>query len=293
MKKLNITIIGLGLIGGSLALAFRQDNAEELRITGTDTNVLTREQALKLQMVDVVFDDVCDSVKDADVVFLCTPVLQIIPLAEKIAPHLKPGAVVTDVGSTKQYLQEEMTKILPRHVHYIGGHPMAGKEKSGITAADKDLFRNRWYILMSGSNAAPQAVSVLKKLIVSTGAFLTVMDTATHDKCTAVISHVPHLAAAALVNLLGESSVHEHGRHLAGGGFRDTTRIASSDADMWADICMTNQTAIGDSLEKMQAMLQGLTEKIRQGDRQAIHSFFSNAKTRRDGLLACLTGDGE
>jgi len=288
MKKLHITIIGLGLIGGSLALAFRQNNKGCIQVTGTDADRLTREQAVKLQVVDTVVEDVCDSVRDADVVFLCTPVLQIVPLVKKIIPLLKEGAIITDVGSTKQYLQEELTKILPKHIHYIGGHPMAGKEKSGITAADKDLFRNKWYILMSGSNASLQAVTLLEELLALTGAVLTAMDTITHDRCTAVLSHVPHLAAAALVNLLEECPDQDHGRQLAGGGFRDTTRIASSNADMWADICMTNQEAISDSLEKMQTMLQGLTEKIRRGDRQAVHAFFHTAKMRRDELLACL-----
>lgn len=288
MKKLHITIIGLGLIGGSLALSFRQNNNDCFRVTGTDADKLTREQAVKLQVVDNVAEDVCDSVRDADVVFLCTPVLQIVPLVEKIAPYLKQGAILSDVGSTKEYLQEKLTKILPNHIHYIGGHPMAGKEKSGITAADKDLFRNKWYILMSGAKASSQAIALLEELISSTGAIITTMDTETHDRCTAVLSHVPHLAAAALVNLLEGCSDQGHGRQLAGGGFRDTTRVASSNADMWADICMTNQDAISDGLEKMQSMLQTLNENIRRGDRQAVHEFFHNAKMRRDELLACL-----
>ncbi len=290
MKNMRITIIGLGLIGGSLALAFREAGRGSIRVTGTDADALTRQKAAELHVVDEVVADMCESVKTADIVFLCTPVLQIVPLAKQIIPHLKEGAILTDVGSTKQYIQEQLLPILPGHIHYIGGHPMAGKEKSGIMAADKDLFRDRWYILMTGAQASLSAIATLKDLLQKTGAILTTMDTDTHDRCTAVISHVPHVAAAALVHLLAVCP-DEESQHLVGGGFRDTTRIASSDADMWADICMTNQQAIRESLNKMQCMLQQLDENIQLGDRQAVHRFFHAAKLRRDGLLAAVVGN--
>ncbi|MBP1764657.1 MAG: Prephenate dehydrogenase [Firmicutes bacterium] len=290
MKNMQITIIGLGLIGGSLALAFREAGQGSIRVTGMDADALTREKAAELHLVDEVVADMCESVQGADVVFLCTPVLQIVPLAKQIIPHLKEGAILTDVGSTKQYIQEQLLPILPGHIHYIGGHPMAGKEKSGVMAADKDLFRDRWYILMTGTQASLSAVATLQELLQKTGAILTTMDTDTHDRCTAVISHVPHVAAAALVHLL-ETCPDEESQHLVGGGFRDTTRIASSNADMWADICMTNQQAIRESLKKMQCMLERLDENIQSGDRQAIHHFFHAAKLRRDGLLAAVVGN--
>jgi prephenate dehydrogenase len=285
--KLQVTIIGLGLIGGSLALAFREaGDALPLQITGVDSDVATREQAYQSQAIDVVTADVSEGVVGADIIFLCTPVLQIVPLVKEIIPYLKPGAILTDVGSTKCYLGSQITSLLPDSVRYIGGHPMAGREKSGFLAADKDLFRNKWYILTPSSDSCTQAVVLLKQVLMETGARVTTMDVMAHDQCAAIISHIPHLAAAAIVNLLAEHPDSDNLLRLAGGGFRDTTRIASSNAEMWADICMTNETAITANLEKLQLILQVLGENIRHGDRQAVYGFFRSAQMRRDELLA-------
>ncbi|MDR3588592.1 MAG: prephenate dehydrogenase [Negativicutes bacterium] len=289
MKGLRIAIIGVGLIGGSLGLALRQARPGTFKITGIDSRRESLAVALDRGAVDETAADPVAGVSAADIVFLCTPVLQIPGLIAEIAPHLKDGAIVTDVGSTKGFLRREITALLPAGVFYIGGHPMAGREKSGIAAADGTLFADKMFILTPLEDAPPAAVELLQELVGLTGARVTVMDVDHHDRCAAVISHIPHIAAAALVNLLARYPGEEQNLlNLAGGGFCDTTRIASSDADMWADICLTNSAAIGQSLDQMQAILDDLARFIRQGDRDRVHAFFKAAKARRDSVIASL-----
>lgn len=286
MNIKRIAIIGVGLIGGSLGLVFK---AAGLDVTGVGREQSKLDIAAGLGSIDRGTTDLAAGVAGADVVFLCTPVLQIPALAAAIAPHLKPGAIVTDVGSTKRFVGEKITRLLPPGVHYVGGHPMAGREKSGITAADINLFRNKRYIFTPDAATPPEAVAAVAGLIRLTGASVTVMDIAHHDDCAAVISHVPHVVAAGLVNLLGRYPGEEENLGaLAGGGFCDTTRIASSDADMWADICLTNPAAITGGLEELQALLGDVVAAIRRGDRAAIHAYFSAAKARRDGIISSL-----
>ncbi len=290
MKNPRITIIGVGLIGGSLGLALK---AAGLDVTGVDSDPDSLGIAVERGSIDRGTTDLAGGAAEADVVFLCTPVLQIPALVARIAPHLKAGAIVTDVGSTKKFLGEKITRLLPRGVHYVGGHPMAGREKSGVAAADIDLFRDKRYIFTPGAATPPAAVAVVADLIRKTGARVTVMDIAHHDDCAAVISHVPHVVAAGLVNLLGRYPGEEENiGALAGGGFCDTTRIASSNADMWADICLTNPAAITVGLEELQALLGDIVAAIRRGDREAVHAFFAAAKTRRDNIIASLATNG-
>jgi len=289
MKVLQIAIIGVGMIGGSLGLALKMARPRQFEITGIDCEQETLATALARGAIDKAAADPAAGVRAADIVFLCTPVLQIPGLIARIAPALRPGAVVTDVGSTKGFLRREIAAVLPAGSCYIGGHPMAGREKSGITAADGTLLRDKMYILTPAGDAPPESVQLLTKIVGLTGARTAVMDVDHHDLCAAVISHIPHIAAAALVNLLtcypGEE---ENLRNLAGGGFCDTTRIASSDADMWADICLTNSDAITQGLGELQAILGELQRHIRQEDRSAVHAFFRAAKARRDNVIASL-----
>lgn len=308
----HITIIGMGMIGGSLGLAFKAAKGRDLTVTGVDTNEVSLAKALQCGAADKATTDLVAGVAAADVIFLCTPVLQIVPIIKTIAPYIKKGAIVTDVGSTKGYLHSQLPEILPPDNCFIAGHPMAGREMSGIEAADSRLFLNKWYILTpdeqaetseTGSNAAmiadrrsQQGMEIIKKVVGWTGAKIAVMDVASHDWCTAVISHLPHVAAAALVNLLdrsrqfGDTDCTPIYEKLAAGGFRDTTRIASSNPDMWADICLTNGEAIVENLLKLQSILNEIITDIQQGDRQAIHDFFASAKKRRDAIPANENG---
>jgi len=281
-----ITIIGMGLIGGSLGLAFKAAQDGKIEVTGVDTNELSLVKARQRGAADVVTSDFKASVVNADMVFLCTPVLQVPALVKEIAPYLKQGAILTDTGSTKGYLIKEILALLPSGVAYVPGHPMAGRERSGIEAAEATLFKEKWYILIPDdtyNNAA--AIEAVRKVVAWTGAIITVMDAAQHDWSVALISHIPHIGAAALVNLLMYAEDEDSSVKLSGGGFRDTTRIASSNADMWADVCMTNTVPIADNLEKLCNMIGQIAVAVRQGDRASLHHFFATAKKRRDALL--------
>jgi prephenate dehydrogenase len=289
MRQTQITIIGLGLIGGSLGMALKTAFTGNIFITGIDKEEDSMRRAVECGAIDKFTLNLSEGVCEADVVFLCTPVLQIVPMVKKILPFLKQGVVITDVGSTKKYVGEVLSELLPKDITYVGGHPMTGRERSGILAADKDLFRGKWYILIPTTAAPAQAVDVVCQLVEATGALVTVMDAVTHDRCAAVISHVPHVAAAAMVNLLDLYPEKGESLKLAAGGFRDTTRIASSNADMWADICMTNPHAIIESLSNLQGILGGVIEAIERGDRQFVHDFFVTAKNKRDKLLPAVT----
>lgn len=285
MKKLNITIIGMGLIGGSIGLALKEAGQDRFFITAVDASTDTLKLALDRKAADRATSDLTEGVSAADIIFICTPVLQIVPIVEKIAPLVKQGAIITDVGSTKGYLAERINRVLPEGIAYVSGHPMAGREQSGMKAADPLLFINKWYIFVPEVSTSPEAVDAVAELIALTGAYITTMKVKDHDRCSAVISHVPHVAASSMVHLLDFSHDTEESLKLAGGGFRDTTRIASSNADMWADICLTNPKAITDSLQNLRGILLQVIEDIEAGDRQAVHTFFSIAKKRRDALI--------
>lgn len=285
MKAKHITIIGLGLIGGSLGLDFREMGGSQVIVTGVDSDQETLVKSLACGAVDHSTLNLAQGVENADIIFLCTPVLQIIPIVQKILPYLKPGVILTDVGSTKNFLAQEMARILPHGIHYVSGHPMTGREQSGIWAAKRNLFKDKWYILVPEASTCLEAVAEVCQVLEWTGAKLTTMNIEDHEQCGAIISHVPHVAAAALVNLLELYPDLEDNFKLVGGGFRDTTRIASSNADMWADICLTNAEPIADSLFKLRGLLDEVIGAVQQGDRQAIHHFFKRAKNRRDDLI--------
>ncbi|CUH96879.1 hypothetical protein P22_2991 [Propionispora sp. 2/2-37] len=285
MSKIHICIIGMGLIGGSLGLALKEASYDQFNITAVDNNPQSLKIAVERGAADQICTEPSQGVRKADIVFICTPVLQIVPIVEQILPFLKKETIITDVGSTKEYLAEKINAILPAGISYVGGHPMAGREQSGIEAADKTLFRNKWYIFIPEVSTSLQALKAVTHIIEYTGANITTMKVKEHDRCAAVISHVPHVAAASMVNLLDFSHDADESLKLAGGGFRDTTRIASSNADMWADICLTNGAAITDGLEDLRSLLAQVILDIERGNRQAIHDFFSVAKKRRDALL--------
>ena len=286
MKRTKLAIIGVGLIGGSLGLALKDALGDAIYITGLCRTEASMRAAMACGAVDVASSDLEAVVGDADIVYLSPPVLQIVPMVERILPYLKDGAILTDAGSTKGYIYEALHRILPPHVYYVPGHPMTGREKSGVEAATKDLFVGKAYVIIDDTSVPQEAKERLMALLRHTRANFTTLDLAQHDRCAAVISHVPHLAAAALVTLLNRSGDDlDSCLKLIGGGFKDTTRIASSNADMWADICMTNAVPIADSLRELQAILGEVITAVERGDRQAVHDYFAASKERRDGIL--------
>ena len=286
MARLNLAIIGVGLIGGSLGLCLKDKMGDDIYITGQCRTQKSMDLAMEMGAIDFASSDIEEVVKNADVIFLSTPVLQMVPMVEKMLPYLKSGAIITDAGSTKQFIWKNLQKILPPDIYYVAGHPMTGREMSGVAAAKKDLFENKCYVIVENTGAPKEATDKICELVRLTGADLETLDIAQHDRCASVISHIPHVAAAGLVTLLNRS----HGDmeaclKLAGGGFKDTTRIASSNADMWADICMTNQEAITNHLKLLQGILAEVIVAIESGDRQAVHDYFAESKKRRDSIL--------
>lgn len=284
--KIRLAIIGVGLIGGSLGLCLKDKLGDDIYITGLCRTQKSMDNAMRLGAVDYATPDIEAVVKDADIVFLSPPVLQIVPMVEKILPYLKKGTILTDAGSTKTYIWEHLQKILPPDIYYIAGHPMTGREKSGVTAAKKDLFVGKAYVIVEDTGAPKAAHEKLMSVLQYTGANFLELDIRKHDRCAAVISHVPHVTAAALVTLLNRAGDDlESCVKLIGGGFKDTTRIASSNADMWADICMTNSGPIVDNLKELQRILGEVITACETKDRQAIHDYFAASKKRRDSLL--------
>ena len=282
-----LAIIGVGLIGGSLGLCLKDRLGDAIYITGLCRTEKSMAAATELGAVDFATNDVEKVVGEADIVFLSPPVLQIVPMVKKILPFLKPGAILTDAGSTKSYLYNELKKILPDDIYYIAGHPMTGREKSGVTAAKKDLFVGKAYVILEDSSVPREIMERLMRVLRLTDAnFMTLATPAEHDRCASIISHVPHVAAAALVTLLNKSGDDiKSCLKLIGGGFKDTTRIASSNADMWADICMTNGAAIAADLKNLQDILGTVISAVETGDRAALYDYFAAAKERRDDIL--------
>lgn len=284
--KIKLAIIGVGLIGGSLGMCLKDKLGDKIFITGLCRTEKSMQRAMQLGAVDVATPDIETVVKDADIVYLSPPVLQIVPMVKKILPYLKSGTILTDAGSTKQYIWHELKEILPPDIYYIAGHPMTGREKSGVDAADKNLFRNKAYVIVEDTGAPPEAHRKLMDILRLTEANFTELDIAKHDRCASIISHVPHLTAAALVTLLNRAGDDlDSCLKLIGGGFKDTTRIASSNADMWADICMTNADAISNNLRDLQNILGEVIKAIDSRDRQAVHDYFEQSKKRRDEIL--------
>ncbi len=281
-----LAIIGVGLIGGSLGLCLKDKLGDKIFITGLCRTEISMIKAVELGAIDFASSNVEKVVSDAEIIFLSPPVLQIVPMVKKILPFLKPGTILTDAGSTKQFIWQELKKILPPDIYYIAGHPMTGREKSGVTAAKKDLFKDKAYVIVEDTGAPPEAHEKLMSLLRLTEANFTELDIAKHDRCAAIISHVPHVTAAALVTLLNRAGGDlDSCLKLIGGGFKDTTRIASSNADMWADICMTNADAISNNLRDLQEIIGGVIKSIENHDRQAVHDYFAQSKARRDEIL--------
>ena len=289
---IKLAIIGVGLIGGSLGLALKEKLGEDIYITGLCRTQRSMNKAVELGAVDFASNDLERVVGNADIIFLSPPVLQIVPMVEKILPFLKSGAILTDAGSTKQFIFDHLKKILPSDVYYVAGHPMTGREMSGVEDARANLFKAKAYVIVEDTGAPPEVIERLMKILRLTEAKFLHLDIAQHDRCASVISHVPHITAAALVTLLNRSGNDlDSCIKLIGGGFKDTTRIASSNADMWADICMTNGEAIATNLRQLQTILGEVIDAVERKDRQAVHDYFAASKQRRDSLLEAVKFD--
>ncbi|MDY6918553.1 MAG: prephenate dehydrogenase/arogenate dehydrogenase family protein [Chloroflexota bacterium] len=281
MKR--IGIIGLGLIGGSLGLALRRAMAD-VDVVGFARRKEVASRAVERGAVGRAVPELRGVVRGADLVIIATPVLAVREVLAGIAESLDAGAVVTDVASTKAEVMRWAEEFLPPEVSFVGGHPMAGREVSGIDAADAGLFTGCTYCLVRGPSATREAVDRLEGLVRSIGARPLLIDASEHDMSVAAISHLPLLLSSALVSLTARSEEWPRMAGLASSGFRDVTRLASGSPEMSRDICLTNREAILRWLDGYVHELGELQRLLTEQDAQ-VEQFFRDVKERRDGWL--------
>jgi prephenate dehydrogenase len=225
-------------------------------------------------------------VADADLVFLATPVLTLTEMASRVLPHMKPGAVLTDGGSVKGSVARAIEPLVPKGVHFVPGHPIAGTEKSGAEAAFATLYHRRRCILTPTAQTDPAALRLVRRVWETAGCEVVEMDVEKHDRILGAISHLPHMVAYSLVNAVSSYDRYEENiLEYSAGGFRDFTRIASSDPTMWRDIALTNRDALLEMIERFESSLAELKEDIRGEKRDRLYDFFLRSKQSRDAIL--------
>ncbi len=281
-----VAIIGFGLIGSSLARVLRRDSPET-RIVACARRAETLATVKRLALADATTDDAAAAVAGADLVVIATPLSAYAEVARRIAPALEDGAIVTDVGSVKGAAIAALQPTLPKRVHFVPGHPVAGTEHSGPEAGFADLFRDRWCILTPLPETAPAAVARIAALWEMAGMRVATMAADHHDKVLAVTSHLPHLIAYTIVGTateLGQDLQSEVVAYSAG-GFRDFTRIAASDPVMWRDIFLSNREAVLELLQRFNEDLTALQRTIRRGDGEALHEWFTRTRAIRRSII--------
>ncbi len=280
-----LVIIGVGLIGGSFALALREAGLVH-EVVGVGRSAENLSAALGMYVIDA-YAEPAQAVQGADVVLLAVPVGQMGPLMAAIAPHLAPHTVVTDVGSTKQDVVALARANLPSHLaQFVPGHPIAGAERSGVKAARGDLFRERNVVLTPLPETNLAAKELVAKLWQGCGAKVSEMAPALHDEVFAAVSHLPHLLAFGLVDYIAAQPNAEALFGFAASGFRDFTRIAGSSPEMWRDICLANRDALLQQLAGYEAELARIKQLVEQGDGAALVQLFAAARDARQKHLA-------
>lgn len=285
-----VLVIGLGLIGGSFAKALKSRHLVN-EVSGYDLNPTECELGLQLGVIDKHATSLLDAVAEADLVMLAVPVKAMEQLLETIAPVLRPGTLVTDAGSTKMNIIEAAQRVFSDiPANFVPGHPIAGAEKSGVRAANANLFERHKVILTPLPQTAPLAVSVIAELWQSLGAEVLQMEPHRHDEVLAATSHLPHLLAFSLVDTLAHEEENKDIFRYAAGGFRDFTRIAASDPVMWHDICQANRDALLDQIDQFTKGLSRLREAIDKDDSQTLLGIFTRARIAREYFSTLLTG---
>ena len=281
-----LALIGLGLIGSSIARAARAQGVVR-EIVATARSGATRRRVAELGLADQVVETNVAAVAGADLVIVCVPVGACGAVAAEIGPHLKPGATVSDVGSVKGAVVRDMAPHLPQSVHFLPAHPVAGTENSGPDAGFATLFVGRWCILTPPERAAPAAVERLAAFWRAIGANVESMPAAHHDLVLAVTSHLPHLIAYTIVGTADELAEVTRSEVLkfSAGGFRDFTRIAASDPTMWRDVFLANKEAVLEMLGTFNEDLAQLTRAIRRGDGDALFAHFARTRAIRRGIV--------
>ncbi len=280
----NVTIIGVGLIGGSLARVLKTKNLAG-SITGAGRKRETLELALKLGVIDHMGNGSAHAVEDADLVVLATPVGSFESIIKELGPHLKKGAVLTDVGSVKGSLIKMIEKNIPAGVHYVPGHPIAGREKSGVAESTETLFQGRRCILTPTGSTDKKALESVRTMWAAAGAEVIMMEADMHDKVFAAVSHLPHIAAFAMMSAVAELSTGtEDYVQFSGAGFRDFTRIAASSPEMWRDICLMNRDSLIPMIDRYLFSLNRFKREISAGDEKRLEKHLEESSDARKRL---------
>jgi prephenate dehydrogenase len=274
-----ITVIGLGLLGGSISLAILRSFAR-VKVVGYTHRPSTRDKARRLAVASEIVDDICQSVSDSDLVILATPLCTFENIFGEIADALSGGCIVTDVGSTKVLPHCWATKKLPKNVHYVGSHPIAGSEQRGVEFARDDLFDQAMCVLTTTKKTDSGAVRILKKFWLELGCFVKIMTPAEHDRIFANVSHLPHMMAVALINANSSEDL-----KFAGKGFMDTSRVASGPANIWTDVLLTNTKNASRGIDKVIVELTKLKEAIKGENKREIEKLLEKARDKRAAML--------
>jgi len=281
-----VALIGIGLIGSSMAHAMRRGKVAN-HIAGYSHRAETLERARSIGFADSLHDDAADCARDADLVVLATPVGAFGELAKEMAPQFKAGAIVSDVGSVKTAVVRDVGPHIPAGVHFIPAHPIAGTEQSGPDAGFAELFDGRWCILTPPENTDPAAVEKLRTFWTRLGSQVEVMDAKHHDLVLAITSHVPHLIAYNIVGTADDLATVTESEVIkfSAGGFRDFTRIAASDPTMWRDVFLNNREAVLEVLGRFSEDLSALQRAIRWGDGDALFNLFTRTRAIRRSII--------
>nr|WP_024835609.1 prephenate dehydrogenase [Clostridium sp. 12(A)] len=283
MSEASIAFIGLGLIGGSIARGIKRVNPD----TKIMAYMRSKSRLLKAReegIVDVILDGIGEELNECDLIFLCAPVEFNADYLDKIKPFLKPGAIITDVGSTKTDIHEAVIRLGLEHC-FIGGHPMAGSEKTGFENSSVHLLENAYYIITPTAFSTEDQINRMVDIGNAIGSIPLVLDYKEHDFVVAAISHLPHIVASSLVNLVKDSdNSQELMKRLSAGGFKDITRIASSSPEMWEQICMTNSGNLSLILKRYIDSLNDIVKVLEDKDNQYIHRLFETSRDYRDSF---------
>lgn len=280
-----IAIVGVGLIGGSLGMAARERGLAR-HVTGIGRNEDRLRRAMILGAIDDYSMDLQKGALDADLVVICTPVTLVAPTLANMADYLKPGTVITDVGSTKSVIVEDCENVTPDGCYFVGGHPMAGSEQTGVESATADLYEGATWVVTNSNNTDVIALGKLTALAEAVGANVQIMDPMAHDAAVAIISHLPHVMSGALLQT-AEAGQRKSGKvfELAAGSFRDLTRISGSSPEIWRDICMTNPECICEAIERFQKHIEEFKAVLQSKNEAAIERFFEQVKEIRETYL--------
>jgi cyclohexadieny/prephenate dehydrogenase len=282
-----VALVGIGHIGSSLARAIKRGPGLVGHLAISDLDEGARARAGELGLADSIHAEPTDAVAGADCVILCTPIGTYRAISKAMAPHLKPGCIVSDVGSVKRAPIRDMSPNLPDNVHFVPGHPIAGTEHSGPESGFAELFEGRYWLLTPPEGTDPQAVAKLRALYEKIGAIVEEMEADYHDKVLAVTSHVPHLIAYTIVGTAVDLEEHLQNDviRFSAGGFRDFTRIAGSNPIMWRDIFLNNREAVLEILQRFTEDLTALQRAIRWGEGQTLQDLFTRTRSIRRGVI--------